>query len=393
MIISSKIAEFDKNHISNVYFEHYHIVTCILTVQIFTNLPTRTDSLSHFSLTRLLILYMEAIDHLLANSHQVYATGLKLLFQNVPKTSLNAVSVPSYEVDIPPIPILNLNKMSQNAGLNSFNHIQENVFTEVPEWFIGSDTENFSTKSRHSYATPIFPLDMRAHTISQQQETMNITPNLTAPMKFLYQKSTSVILSIGKSVMQPITRFRATKKKIAKLKAKRASPPILQFLYEKQEEAWIHPSTITLFSTPKTWRVGLYSLEHTVPVRYDNQPKTIEPQFKTNFTAPEAWCDLKHTLSNAGSKNLLISPLLTESSLDTHGQVWQVGNCPAQPMFKAPVVAYQYQPLSSPQMNQFKKKSPSSALCCILDAATRTWIQTSQPNPFGTLILLVFRFN
>jgi hypothetical protein len=89
----------------------------------------------------------------------------------------------------------------------------------------------------------------------------------------------------------------------------------------------------------------------------------------------------------------LISPLLTESSLDTHGQVWQVGNCPAQPMFKAPVVAYQYQPLSSPQMNQFKKKSPSSALCCILDAATRTWIQTSQPNPFGTLILLVFRFN
>ena len=394
MIINRKLTELTKNHITDVYLEHYRIVTCILCVEIFSNLPATAYSSSHLALPRLVILYMEAIEHLLVNAHHMYATGLKLLFQNSPKIFLNTTRLPLYGMGVPLRPGLTLSRMSQNAGRTSFPHIQENVFTEVPEWSIGSDMENFFTTNRPSSATPNFHLNMRRCTLSEQQETVNIPSKLTAPVKLLPQTPTSTIFAIGKSAIQPITPLKAIKKKFGKLRPTITFPPVLQFLYEKQEEAWVHPTTIPLLTTPKTWRIGLYSLEHSLLARYGNDPKIMKPRSKSKFTTVQAWWDLKHSLSALASKNLLTPAVVSKSSLNTHGKLWQVEDSQAQPMIKAPVVAYQYQPITPLLRNQSKKNSSSSpALGCILDAASRTWIQTSQANPFGTLILLIFRWN
>ena len=378
----------------------YHTAIRILCIHLCTNRSLVSDPTGWFSLTHFVVLYMDCVRQLFQDLHHLYLTGLKVLSHDSPRVSMSMLPMPAKALSrclSPHIPVVDMTTsrwtVEENMEAPLGNDIRENVFSVVPDWSISPLSENGSVIPRQRVSMPI---DRGKHLSSEITDHLTMIGTVSPRSTFTTLVSsiaTRAKFSVHTDGFRSTTRFKALKKMRKRHNTPKASP-VLQFLHEKQQDAWTHKSMVTMVSSPMMWKIGLYGLEHTIPNLCSTkqvEEGACDPLACTFI--PKASCPLNRSGFQDRS-----TPCMVTSTIDRNSQPhfrafsYQLPTNSTRNPLKAPVLLYQYQTMSSGSTRCSSRQSyDQSVFYCMLDAATRTWIRTTQSNPFGPLLILISR--
>ena len=372
-----------------------HRIACI---QLFIHPPFLPHQTYCVSLTRNLILYMDLLRQLFRSLHQIYSSGLKLLFHEISDSSgiRLPVSTKALSTRLSRYTLLETpSKVQSNVDGTMFNHIQENVFSVVPEWLVSGVSEKFLICPTQKQSLADDPICGPRHEISYDQtsfSTISSRPIATKPIQPASNPATFPLLPFGSKAR---LQFKATKK-TRKIKPKTNISSMLHFLYKKQHDAWTRNATVSILSPPVAWKIGLYGLEHIV-----SKTRAVEGTYETPWNNPP----VPHTITSQWNLNTNTNqPSSPKSLITATGEIinklsikarlysspWQSDTKRVELRSKSPVLLYQYQTMSPIiGIQGFRENYYQSVLYCILDAGTRAWIRTSQSNPFGPIMVLI----
>ena len=370
----------------------------IACVQLFIHSPFLLHQTYCVSLTRNLILYIDLLRQLFRSFHQIYSSGLKLLFRDIsdPLSTRLPVSTNTLSTHLPHYTLLETpTKVQWNIEATPFNHIQENVFSMVPEWSVSGVSDKFLICPTQKQSLISDPIHGPRHEISYNQtsySTISPKPITTKPIQSGSNSATFPLLPFGAKA-----RFQfKTTRKIRKIKPNTNTSSVLQFLYKKQHDAWTRNATVSMLLSPVAWKIGLYGLERIAPKVYPDERMYEKPRDDAEVQHPIAsQCNL-----NANTNQPGLPTFLTTSTRDIiykfsnkarlYTSPWQPNRKKVELRSKSPVLLYQYQTMSPIRGIQgCREQYYQSVLYCILDAGTRAWIRTSQSNPFGPIMILI----
>lgn len=345
---------------------------------------------------------MDCVRQLFQDLHHLYMTGLKILSHDSPYVSMSMLPMRAKALSqslSPHIPLVDMTMgrwaVEENVEETLGNDIRENVFSVVPDWSGPAHSENGSVIRRQLVSVPI---DRRSHLSSEIAEyqtmigTISHRPTFTTVVPSV---STSAKFSGHAHGLRSTIRFKAVKKMRKRHNTTKPSP-VLQFLHEKQHDTWTHKSIVTMLSSPMIWKIGLYGLEHTIPNLCSIkqlEERVCDPQ--DCAYVPKSSCHLNRPgFQDQSTPVIVASTIGRNSQPHCRASPYQLPKKSSRHPLKAPVLLYQYQTMS-PGSTLYPPRQlyEQSVFYCILDAATRTWVQTRQSNPFGPLLILIGKSN